>query len=226
MKLPLFFAFAIALTCTIVGCTPRSEATSTTTKAEEKDEKIEFKKPSTELYKFQKAYFAAGCFWCEEAVFESIKGVEAVISGYSGGTKDDPTYEEVGTGSTGHAEAVKVYYDSTKVSFEDLLRVYFASEDPTQVNGQGPDHGTQYRSIIFYQNDREKKLAESKIAALNASGKYSDEIAVQVAPFTKWWDAEEYHQDYVPQHPENPYVQHESIPRLKRTKAEVQDLLK
>lgn len=173
-----------------------------------------------------KATFAAGCFWCEEAVFQSVKGVAEVISGYSGGKEPHPTYEQVGEGSTGHAEAVEVYYDSTRITFPDLLRVYFASLDPTQVNGQGPDHGTQYRSIIFYRNAAEQKMAEDYIKTLGASGKYKKPIVVEVMAFSKFWPAEDYHQDYVVHHPENPYVQHESIPRLLRTQKQIPDLIK
>ena len=179
-----------------------------------------------DLSNYSKATFAAGCFWCEEAVFESVKGVAEVISGYSGGEEKNPTYEEVGSGTTGHAESVEVYYDSAVVDYKTLLKVYFASEDPTQVNGQGPDIGTQYRSIIFYRNATEKQLAEQYIADLTKSGKYARPIAVQVVPFKKFWPAEAYHQDYVQHNPSNPYVQHESLPRLRRTQQQIPDLLK
>jgi len=184
------------------------------------------KKEKVDLTKYSKATFAAGCFWCEEAVFESVKGVKEVISGYAGGQKKKPTYEEVGTGSTGHAESIEVYYDSTVVSFPTLLRVYFASLDPTQVNGQGPDHGNQYRSIIFYRNPKEKELADNYIATLTKSGKYKKPIVVQVVAYDVFWPAEGYHQDYVPNNPGNPYVQGESIPRLRRTQEQIKDLVK
>ncbi|MEO7210772.1 MAG: peptide-methionine (S)-S-oxide reductase MsrA [Chitinophagaceae bacterium] len=179
-----------------------------------------------DLSKYSQATFSAGCFWCEEAVFESVKGVQEAISGYAGGTEQNPTYEEVGSGSTGHAETVNVYYDPAKISYETLLKVYFASEDPTQVNGQGPDQGTQYRSIIFYRNPSEKKQAEDYIAMLNASGKFNKPIAAQVVPFVKFWEAEAYHQNYVVQNPNQPYVVHESIPRIKRFQAQVPELIK
>ncbi len=190
------------------------------------DNPVTEKPQEKDLSGLSKATFAAGCFWCEEAVFESVKGVSEVISGYSGGDQKNPTYEEVGSGTTGHAESVEVYYDSTVVDYKTLLKVYFASEDPTQVNGQGPDIGTQYRSIIFYRNPSEKQLAEQYITDLNASGKYSRRIAVQVVPFKKFWPAEGYHQDYVQHNPSNPYVQHESIPRLRRTQQQIPELLK
>jgi peptide methionine sulfoxide reductase msrA/msrB len=176
--------------------------------------------------KLSKATFAAGCFWCEEAVFESVKGVKEAISGYAGGTKNNPTYEEVGSGRTGHAESVEVIYDAAKVSYADLVKVYFASQDPTQVNGQGPDHGTAYRSIIFYRSEEEKKIATDYIAGLAASGKYDKPIAAELAAYTMFWKAEDYHQDYVEHHPENPYVQNESIPRLRRTQKQVMELIR
>jgi peptide methionine sulfoxide reductase msrA/msrB len=172
------------------------------------------------------ATFAGGCFWCEEAVFESIKGVREVVSGYSGGKEKKPTYEGVGSGSTGHAESFQVFYDPSKVSFADLVRVFYASIDVTQVNGQGPDHGTQYRSIAFYNNESEKKIISDFQENLTKSGKYSKPIAVQIVAFEKFWDAEGYHQNYVQLHPENPYVQHESLPRKKRTLEQVKELVK
>jgi len=180
----------------------------------------------TELAKYHKAVFAAGCFWCEELVFESINGVVEVISGYAGGTTQNPTYEQTGTGTTGHAESVEVYYDSSVIDYKTLLRVYFASGDLTQVNGQGPDIGSQYRSIIFYKNPEEKTMIESYMAALKSSGKYKRPLSVDVVPFTKFWPAEDYHQDYVKHHPDNSYVQHESIPRFEGAKAQLKDLLK
>ncbi|MEO8211473.1 MAG: peptide-methionine (S)-S-oxide reductase MsrA [bacterium] len=173
-----------------------------------------------------KATFAAGCFWCEEAVFESINGVDAVISGYAGGDTKSPTYEEVGSGKTGHAETVEIYYDSTVVNYNTLLKVFFASQDPTQVNGQGPDIGSQYRSIVFYRTPEEKILTEKFISDLNNSGKYKNPIATEVVQFTEFWPAERYHQDYLVNNPADPYVQNESIPRLKRTQKQIRELIK
>ncbi|MDQ3022580.1 MAG: peptide-methionine (S)-S-oxide reductase MsrA [Bacteroidota bacterium] len=173
-----------------------------------------------------KATFAAGCFWCVEAVFESIKGVDAVISGYAGGDTKSPTYEEVSSGNTKHAEAVEIYYDSTFVDYNTLLKVFFASQDPTQVNAQGPDTGPQYRSIVFYRTPEEKMLTEKFIMDLNNSGKYKDRIATEVIEFTEFWPAERYHQDYLTNNPAQPYVQSESIPRLKRTQKQFPDLIK
>ena len=172
------------------------------------------------------ATFAGGCFWCEEAVFEAIKGVREVVSGYSGGKEKNPTYEGVGGGETGHAEAFQVHYDPAKISFADLVRVFYASIDATQVDGQGPDRGKQYRSIAFYSNDIEKKIITDYQDVLSKSGQLSKPIAVQIVAFEKFWDAEGYHQNYVKNHPENPYVQHESLPRKKRTLEQVKDLAK
>ena len=171
-----------------------------------------------------KAYFASGCFWCVEAIYESIKGVDEVISGYSGGYTKSPTYESSNTGRTGHAEAVEVIYDPKIVSFATLVDVYFSSQNPTQVNGQGPDKGSQYRSIIFYQNDEQKQIILKKKEAL--AKELNTKIAAEVYPFQKFWVAEDYHQNYERLHPENPYIQNVSIPRLNRFKAKFPELLK
>ena len=180
-----------------------------------------------DLSKYKQATFAAGCFWCVEGVFESVKGVQEAVSGYAGGHTKNPTYEEVGGENTGHAESVNVYYDSTVIDYPTLLKVFFASQDPTQVNGQGPDHGDSYRSIAFYRNAAEKKMIEDYIAKLNASGKYSKPVATQVVAFTEFWKAEDYHQNYVQNHPaDNSYVNHESIPRIKRFQVQFPELIK
>lgn len=171
-----------------------------------------------------KAYFASGCFWCVEAVYESVKGVEESISGYSGGFTDFPTYQLSNTGRTGHAEAVEIIYDPNIVSFATLVDVYFASQNPTQVNGQGPDRGSQYRSIIFYQNDTQKRIIEEKKAAL--AKKLNAEIAAEVYPFQKFWIAEDYHQNYEKLHPNNGYIRNVSIPRLRRFQAKMPEVLK
>lgn len=171
-----------------------------------------------------KAYFASGCFWCVEAIYESVNGVDEVISGYSGGFTDNPTYDLSNTGRTGHAEAVEVIYDPNVVSFATLVDVYFASQNPTQVNGQGPDRGSQYRSIIFYQNDTQKKIIDEKKAAL--ATQLNAKIAAEVYPFQKFWVAEDYHQNYERLHPNNNYIRNVSIPRLKRFQAKMPEILK
>ncbi len=172
----------------------------------------------------ERAYFASGCFWCVEAVYESVKGVEEAISGYSGGHTQNPTYESSNTGKTGHAEAVEVIYNPNIVSFKTLVEVYFGSQDPTQVNGQGPDRGSQYRSIIFYQNEDQKKIINE--VKQQVAQDYDKPIAAEIMPFQKFWKAEDYHQDYEKNNPNNPYIRNVSIPRLNRFKARFPELLK
>ncbi|MEQ6121736.1 peptide-methionine (S)-S-oxide reductase MsrA [Reichenbachiella sp. MALMAid0571] len=181
-----------------------------------------------DLSKFSKAYFASGCFWCVEAIFQSVEGVEEVISGYSGGTLKNPTYEQVSSGKTRHAEAVEVYYDPKVVTYQTLLKVFFGSHDPTTPNQQGPDRGPQYRSMIYYQNANEEKLAKEYIKELNDSGIFGSalKIVTEVVPFKVFYKAEDYHQDYEERNPYQPYVMSVSIPRLNRFKEKYPELLK
>ncbi len=172
------------------------------------------------------AYFASGCFWCVEAIFESVQGVEEAISGYSGGTEKNPTYREVSYGRTTHAEAVAVYYHPDEVSFSELLTVFFVSHDPTTLNRQGPDRGTQYRSIAFYQNDVERQLIEAYMDALNEADVYRNPIVTEIKAFTVFYEAEGYHQDYEKNNPNDPYIRNVSIPRLNRFKEALPQLLK
>ncbi len=171
----------------------------------------------------EKAYFASGCFWCVEEIYESVQGVKESISGYSGGTTKNPTYEESNTGRTGHAEANEIIYDPQAVSFKTLVDVYFASQNIEQVNGQGPDRGSQYRSIIFYQNKEQKQIIDDKIDALEKEGY---DVAAEVKPFERFWVAEDYHQDYAKLHPENSYIQNVSIPRWRRFANKMPDVIK
>lgn len=171
------------------------------------------------------AYFASGCFWCVEAVFESVRGVEEAVSGYAGGHTKNPTYKTIGTGKTGHAESVAVYYNPKEVSFQTLVTVFFGSHDPTTKNGQHPDYGSQYRSIAFYQTPQEKEIIENTIRKLNKEV-YKGKIVTEVTKLEKFYPAEEYHQNYERLHPENPYVQRVSIPRLNRFKKKFPELLK
>ena len=172
-----------------------------------------------------RAYFASGCFWCVEAIYESVKGVDESISGYSGGYTTKPTYAASNTGKTGHAEAVEIIYDPEVVSFETLVDVYFASQNVTQVNGQGNDRGSQYRSILFYQNEAQKQIILKKKAAL--AEKLNVKIAAEVYPFQKFWIAEDYHQNYERLHPDHPYIQNVSVPRLNKFKSKFpKELLK
>ena len=171
-----------------------------------------------------KAYFASGCFWCVEAIYESVNGVTEVINGYAGGHTDNPTYQLSNTGRTGHAEAVEIYYDPSIVSFSTLLDVYFGSQNITQVNGQGPDRGSQYRSIIFYQNEDQKVTILNKIKELEKALQVN--VAAEIYPFLKFWQGEDYHQNYERLHPNNSYVKNVSIPRLLKFKQKFPQLLK
>jgi len=173
---------------------------------------------------YEKAYFASGCFWCVEAIYESVDGVQESISGYAGGHTENPTYEASNTGKTGHAEAVEIIYDPKVVSFKSLVDVYFGSQNVTQKNGQGPDIGSQYRSIIFYQNKEQKDIIDTKVKDLQQ--KYSKPIAAEIMPFQKFWEAEAYHQDYKKHHPNNSYIRNVSNPRFQKFKAKFPELLK
>ena len=166
------------------------------------------------------AYFSEGCFWHTEIVFQSLVGVRDAISGYAGGTDTSPDYEKVSSGETGHAETVQVFYDPAKISFETLVKAFFASHDPTQVNRQGNDEGTQYRSIAFFSNEKEKQAIEMEIKSITDSKKYSKKLATEVKAFSKFYPAEAYHQEYILNHPENSYVQNVSIPDFVRFKKE------
>ena len=162
------------------------------------------------------AYFASGCFWCVEAVFEQVTGVHEAISGYAGGTTKNPTYNQVVTGRTGHAETTKVVYDKEVVSFETLVTVFFGSHDPTTLNRQGPDRGTHYRSIAFYQTDEEKKIIEETIETLTQAERYKNPIVTEVKKFETFYQAEDYHQDFEANNPNHPYIKAISKPRVSR----------
>ena len=171
--------------------------------------------------------FAGGCFWCTEEIFEELKGVKAVVSGYSGGREANPTYEQVGRGETGHAESIEVYYDPKEVSYATLVDVFFrGAHDPTTLDRQGPDAGTQYRSIAFYRTPEEKKIIEDAITRVNASKQYGSAIVTQVVPFQKFWPAEGYHQGYFRLHPESGYVQNVSTPKVEKFRHNFSELLK
>jgi len=164
------------------------------------------------------ATFSEGCFWHAEIVFQSLVGVRDAVSGYAGGHTTNPTYEEVSTGTTGHAESVQVYYDSSKISFKTLVDAFFASLDPTQLNRQGNDEGTEYRSIIFYRTAGEKAIIDAAIKNLTESKKYKDKIVTEVIPFTKFYPAEDYHQEFIYHNPDNSYVRFVSIPEFLKFK--------
>ncbi len=211
----LLIGAGIFLACSTANSNPNAEAVAAAAK------------PTTEeLQSLSKAYFASGCFWCVEAIFESVEGVSEAVSGYSGGTTKNPTYQAVSSGQLKHAEAVEVYYDPQVVSYETLVKVFFGSHDPTTLNRQGPDRGPQYRSALFYQNDSERQIAEAYLKELTDSQAYSSPIVTEVVPFDIFYPAEDYHQDYERRNPDNRYVRGVSIPRLNRFKAKFPDLLK
>ena len=167
------------------------------------------------------AVFAGGCFWGVEAVYRHVAGVSKAVSGYAGGTTKNPTYAWVSMGVTGHAESVQVTYDPSRVSYGQLLRVFFSvAHDPTELNRQGPDVGTQYRSAIFYANDEQKRVAEAYIAQLGAAKTFSGPIVTQVAPLKAFYPAEDYHQNYLALHPTEPYIVYNDLPKLEALKAQ------
>ena len=173
----------------------------------------------------KEAYFASGCFWCVESIYESLIGVEKVESCYSGGHTKNPTYYTVLTGKTGHAEAIKVYYDSNKISFNELVKVFFGSHDPTTLNRQGPDRGTHYRSIAFYSNENEKKIIDEEIKRL-LKNKIYPKIVTEVKKFDVFYIAEDYHQDYKEKNPNNAYIWNVSVPRINKFNTKFSELLK
>ena len=171
------------------------------------------------------AVFAGGCFWGVEAVFRHVSGVSKAVSGYSGGKPKNPTYQMVSSGMTGHAEAVEVTYDPAKVSYGQLLRVFFSvAHDPTELNRQGPDVGTQYRSAIFYADDEQKRVAEAYIAQLGAAKAFPGPIVTQVASLTAFYPAEAYHQNYLALHPNEPYIVYNDLPKLDALKKQFPSL--
>lgn len=173
----------------------------------------------------QTAVFAGGCFWGVEAVFEHIKGVKDATSGYSGGTKETADYDLVSGGDTKHAEAVRVIFDPKQVSYEQLLKVFFSVvHDPTQLNRQGPDTGTQYRSAIFYSDEEQKRLAENYIAELTEQNAFAQPIVTQIVPLDAFYDAEDYHQDYLVNHPNQPYIVIHDKPKVENLSKQFPDL--
>jgi len=217
--LTLFLTIATAL-----GCNTMTKSNDTELAEAKVPEKIQLS--AEELQQYETAYFASGCFWCVEAIFESVKGVKEVVSGYSGGSEQNPTYEQVAYGRTHHAEAVEVYYNPKEISFLALVQVFFGSHDPTSLNRQGPDRGAQYRSIAFYKNEDEKKIIEDYIQLLQNENVYDRPIVTEITAFEKFWKAEEYHQDFERKNPNNSYIRSVSIPRLNRFKENFKEYLK
>ena len=172
------------------------------------------------------ATFGSGCFWCTEAVFQRVKGVEKVVSGYSGGKVKNPTYKEVTSGLTGHAEVTQLSYNSKEITFEELLEIFWGTHDPTTLNRQGADVGTQYRSAIFYHNGEQKRLAETYKKKLDASGAFDNPIVTEISPFTAFYPAEDYHQNYYNLNGNAPYCSYVIQPKLEKFKKVFQTKLK
>ncbi|WP_371715347.1 peptide-methionine (S)-S-oxide reductase MsrA [Granulicella sp. L56] len=170
------------------------------------------------------AVFAGGCFWGTQSVFQRVKGVTATTAGYAGGSASTATYAQVTTETTGHAESVKVIYDPSKLTYGQLLQIFFSVHDPTQLNRQGPDVGTSYRSAIFYANDEQKKIATAYIAQLEAAHIFSKPVVTQVVPLKGFYDAESYHQDYATNNPNNPYIQVCDRPKIETLKRDFPEL--
>jgi peptide-methionine (S)-S-oxide reductase len=172
------------------------------------------------------ATLAGGCFWCLEAVFEQLQGVEKVVSGYAGGTLPDPTYKQVCTGRTGHAEVVQVTFDPSVIGYRDLVELFFAFHDPTTLNRQGHDEGTQYRSAIFFSSPEQEKTAREVIARLTAEQVFDDPIVTQVAPLTTFYPAEDYHQGYFRENPDQPYCRATIPPKLAKLRSKYRERMK
>lgn len=198
----------------LIGCTPAQ--TQDTSPA-----KLPTLKPGEAV-----ATFAGGCFWAQEEGFDQLKGVREVISGYAGGFVKNPTYEQVGTDETGHAESVQVYYDPGVISYADLLDAFFAGHDPTTLNRQGPDVGRDYRSVAFYRTPAEKQAIEAAIQRTNASKHYKNPVVTEVLPLKEFYPAENYHQNYCKLHPNQPYIQSVSLPKVEKLRKAMKGKLK
>jgi len=212
---PVMFTTLICSALMLASCNP-----STTQKNPMREEII----PAG--IKTETATFGTGCFWCTEAIFQELKGVLKVTSGYSGGTVKNPSYEDVCTGTTGHAECLQVVYDPAVISYDELLEVFWESHDPTSLNRQGNDVGTQYRSVIFYHNAEQKKKAEEYKAKLDKSGAYDKPIVTEISPYAAFYAAEDYHQDYYRLHGSQPYCTFVIRPKVEKFEMVFKDKLK
>lgn len=213
----IFFLLMIPFSCGKTSAVTNTDAPKT---------KVAKETPSQDLSKYSKAYFASGCFWCIEAIYESVEGVAEVISGYAEGIEKTATYPLVSSGQTKHVEAIEVYYDPQVISYETLIVVFFGSGDPTTLNRQGPDAGYQYRSAIYYQNDTEKNIATSFKEKLEEEKVFANPIVTDITAYTTFFPAEAYHQDFEKNNPNQGYIKAVSVPRLKRFQKAFPDLLK
>lgn len=214
MKLLVLYAVILV---TVIGCNESTSQNKLLQKG---------KMNYTDDKNTQLATFGSGCFWCTEAIFERVKGVISVESGYSGGKNETPTYEEVCSGKTGYAEVVQVKFDTTLISFDELLEIFWKTHDPTTLNKQGADVGTQYRSVIFYHNENQKQKAESYKTELNNARIWKNEIVTEIVPFTHFYSAEKYHQNYYEQNPNQGYCSFVITPKIEKFEKVFKDKLK
>ncbi len=210
--IPHLYIFLVGLFCSIADINSQPQKTS--------------EMETENAAKFDTATFANGCFWCTEAIFQQLKGVESVKSGYTGGHLKNPTYEQVCSGTTGHAECLQIVYDPKVISFDELLEVFWSTHDPTTLNRQGNDVGTQYRSGIFYHNEEQRKKAEKYKAELNQSGAFNAPIVTEITPFTRFWPAEDYHDNYYQRNQSAPYCYFVIKPKMDKFKAVFKNKLK
>ncbi len=214
-KLVLTLFFSSILFINILGCSDSNETMKK--KAQENNMNREGLETAT---------FGSGCFWCTEAVFERLEGVESVVSGYAGGAVENPTYKQVTSGNTGHAEVTQIMFDPNVITFAELLEVFWKTHDPTTLNRQGADVGTQYRSVIFYHNEKQKELAEKYKKELDESGAFGDPIVTEISAFTNYYPAEDYHQDYYDENPAQPYCSFVIAPKIEKFEKVFKDKLK
>ncbi|HEY3967476.1 MAG TPA: peptide-methionine (S)-S-oxide reductase MsrA [Planctomycetaceae bacterium] len=228
-------AVLAAILCATVACSAEPAASKKTKPAKDAKtgEKSAEAKPESDSKpdsdgkaKLEQATLGSGCFWCGEAVFEQLKGVKLVVSGYSGGSVPNPTYEQVSTGETGHAEVIEVTFDPAVISFEELLEVFWKSHDPTKLNEQGPDHGTQYRSAIFYHSEEQRETAEKSKKKHTKPGRTASKIVTEITKFDEFYPAEDYHQDFFKNNPRYPYCQQFVRPKVTKVKKEFKDQVK
>lgn len=218
MKRNIYLSLIIFLTGIFIqGCTE--------TKSINKESGIE-KMNSADNLNIEKATFGGGCFWCTEAIYERVDGVSNVISGYAGGHKKNPTYKEVCDGTTGHAEVIQISYESEKINYDELLEIFFKTHDPTTLNRQGADVGTQYRSVIFYHNKEQKERAEYFKSELDKSGAWDNPIVTEISPLTEFYPAEDYHQDYYENNPSQGYCAFVIGPKVEKFEKVFKDKMK
>ncbi|MEQ1904020.1 MAG: peptide-methionine (S)-S-oxide reductase MsrA [Pirellulaceae bacterium] len=215
--------FALFVAASFVACAGNFRAQEPATNKSKKSSSEQKVNPNV---KTETATFGNGCFWCTEAVFDRLKGVESVTSGYSGGAQKNPTYEQVCSGRTGHAEVVQIVFDPQVISYDKLLEVFWSTHDPTTLNQQGPDRGTQYRSAVFYHNEEQQKKAEYFKAELEKSKVFDDPIVTEIVAFKEFYPAEKYHQEYFASNPTDRYCQIQAVPKIKKIQKLFADLLK